>query len=68
MVACILVRELDERLGFSELIAQHLTDSDAGRTRNCRWPICCVSRSTADWLAMRMSTMPSGCRKIRPSG
>jgi hypothetical protein len=26
----ILVRELDERLGFSELIAQHLTDSRKG--------------------------------------
>jgi len=27
----ILVRELDERLGFSELIAQHLTDSRRGK-------------------------------------
>jgi len=30
----ILVRELDERLGFSELIQQHLTDS-GGRTHSC---------------------------------
>ena len=27
----ILVRELDERLGFGELIAQHLTDSRSGK-------------------------------------
>jgi hypothetical protein len=30
--ACLLVRELDERLGFGELIVQHLTDS-RGRFR-----------------------------------
>lgn len=30
----VLVRELDERLGLSELIEQHLTDS-GGRTRSC---------------------------------
>ena len=29
----ILVRELDERLGFGVLIAQHLADSRQGRTR-----------------------------------
>jgi hypothetical protein len=29
----ILVRELDERLGFGELIAQHLTDSRQGKNR-----------------------------------
>jgi hypothetical protein len=28
----ILVRELDERLGFGDLIAQHLTDSRHGNT------------------------------------
>ena len=31
----ILVRELDERLGFGELIEQHLTDSRRGRTPSC---------------------------------
>ena len=29
----VLVRELDERLGFSDLIAQHLTDSRAKNTQ-----------------------------------
>ena len=29
----ILVRELDERLGFSELIDEHLTDSRANNAR-----------------------------------
>jgi hypothetical protein len=31
----ILVRELDERLGFGDLIARHLTDS---RANNARFP------------------------------
>jgi hypothetical protein len=29
----ILVGELDERLGFGDLIAQHLTDSGCGKNR-----------------------------------
>jgi hypothetical protein len=32
----ILVRELDERLGFGELIQQHLTDSRRGK--NTQFP------------------------------
>jgi hypothetical protein len=63
----ILVRELDERLGFGELIAQYLTHGE-GRTRNSRWRTCCASQSTAASRAMRMSTTPSGSRKIRPFG
>jgi hypothetical protein len=55
----ILVRELDEQLGFGELITQHLTHG-AGRIRNFRSPICSASRSTAASLAMRMSTTPNG--------
>ncbi len=35
----ILVRELDERLGFGELIAQHLTDSNSSSTLcEAKWP------------------------------
>ncbi|MGB7723564.1 MAG: IS1380 family transposase, partial [Bryobacteraceae bacterium] len=33
----ILVRELDERLGFGELIAQHLTDSRRGKNTQLPW-------------------------------
>jgi hypothetical protein len=33
----ILVRELDERLGFGELIPQHLTDSRRGK--NTQFPL-----------------------------
>jgi hypothetical protein len=40
------VRELDERLGFGELIEQHLTDP-RGRTRGCPSRTCCGNRSTA---------------------
>ena len=49
----ILVRELDERLGFGELIEQHLTDS---RANNARFPLrtCCGNRSTVAWLDTRM--------------
>ena len=52
-----LGREMDERLGMSELIPQHLTDRRGG---NSRLPLTCFgSRSTAVWLAMRMSTKQS---------
>jgi hypothetical protein len=60
----ILVRELDERRGFGELITQHLSDRDAGRTRNSHWPICSGSPFTVASRAMRMSTTPSGSRRI----
>ena len=46
----ILVRELDERLGFGELIEQHLTDP---RGANCLFLICFGSPSTAVWLATK---------------
>ena len=38
----ILVRELDERLGFGELIAQHLTDSRRGK--NTQLPLADLFR------------------------
>ena len=37
----ILLRELDERLGFSELIGQHLTDS---RGKNTQLPLADLLR------------------------
>jgi len=46
----ILLRELDERLGFSELIGQHLTDL-GGRTHSCLLLTCCASPSTVGWRA-----------------
>ena len=39
----ILVRELDERLGFSELIEQHLTDS---RGKNTQLPLADLLRQS----------------------
>ena len=39
----ILVRELDERLGFGELIAQHLTDL---RGTNIRLPLADLLRQS----------------------
>jgi hypothetical protein len=49
----ILVRELDERLGLSVLIERHLSDSRRDKNVQLRCQICCGSRSTADWQAMR---------------
>ena len=40
----ILVRELDEHLGFGELIAQHLTDSRKGR--NTQLPLADLLRQS----------------------
>ena len=40
----ILVRELDERLGFGELIAQHLTDSRLGK--NTQLPLADLLRQS----------------------
>jgi len=40
----ILVRELDERLGFGDLIAQHLTDSRRGK--NTRFPLADLLRQS----------------------
>ena len=40
----ILVRELDERLGFGDLIAQHLTDSRKGK--NTQFPLADLLRQS----------------------
>jgi hypothetical protein len=40
----ILVRELDERLGFGELIAQHLTESRKGK--NAQLPLADLLRQS----------------------
>ena len=36
------VRELDERLGLSELMDRHLSDSRRTRISNCLWPTWCA--------------------------
>jgi hypothetical protein len=40
----IVVRELDERLGLGELIAQHLTDSRRGK--NTQFPLADLLRQS----------------------
>ena len=50
----ILVRELDERLGFGELIEQHLTDS---RANNSRF-------SFADLLRQSVYSRLAGCEDV----
>ena len=49
----ILVRELDERLGFGELIKQHLPIL-GGRIHGCPSRTFYGSRCTVAWLGMRM--------------
>lgn len=64
----ILVRELDERLGLGDLIAEHLSDQRRGK--NTQLPLTDLFRQSvlAGWQAMRMSMTLSGSRKIRRSG
>jgi Transposase DDE domain group 1 len=50
----VLVRELDERLGLSELMDLHMNDSRRARISNCLWPIFCGSRFITGWPGMRM--------------
>jgi len=51
----ILVRELDERLGFGELITQHLTDSPRGK--NTQLPL-------ADLLRQSVYSRLAGCEDV----
>ena len=60
----VLVRELDERLGFGDLVAQHLTDSRRGKNTQLPLGTCCASPSTAASRA----TMLRESRSIRRSG
>jgi len=55
----IVVRELDERLGFEELIEQNLIDSRGGK--NTQFPLAGLfRRSVYSRLATKTSTTPSG--------
>src|SRR5262244_2790823 len=60
----ILVRELDERLGLSELIWRHLSDSRRGK--NIQLPLADLLRQSicSRLGGMRMSTTPSASPKI----
>jgi hypothetical protein len=55
----ILVRELDERLGFGELIKQHLTDCRGKNAQFCFADLL-GNRSIVAWLATKTSTTPIG--------
>jgi len=50
----VLVRQLDERLGFGELIEKHLTDSRRGKNTQFPSPTCYGSRCTVVWRNTRM--------------
>ena len=63
----ILLRELDERLGFGELIEQHLTDSRRGKNTQFPFadPALRDNPSMVAWLVTKILTMPSGCATTR---
>ena len=63
----VLVRELDERLGLSDLIGQHLSDS---RGKNTQLPLADLLRQSiySRRRARRMSTTPSVWRRTLRSG
>ena len=46
-------RELDETLGLTEMRTDELTDLRLATTNSTNLCQCCVSRSTADWQAMK---------------
>ena len=58
----VLVRELDERLGLSELMERHLSDSRRGK--NIQLPLADLLRQS---IYSRMSTTPRASLKIRLS-
>src|SRR5712692_11417329 len=75
----ILVRELDERLGFGKLIEQHLTDSRRGK--NTQFPFADLLRQSvysrlagyedlndADRLSQDLAFRLIGSEKIRDRG
>jgi hypothetical protein len=67
----ILVRELDEQLGFGELIEE---PAAAGRTpavakiRSFPSRTCCGNPSIAAWLVTKILTTPKGSPRTRPFG
>ncbi len=67
----ILVRELDERLGFGELIEQPAAAGPTravGKIRSFPSPTCCGHRSIVAWRVRKTSTTPRGSPRTRPSG
>jgi len=64
----VLVRELDERPGLSELVDRHLSDSRRGK--NIQLPLADLLRQSiySRLAGMRMLTTPRALPRIRPSG
>ena len=58
----LVMRELDDALGLSQLASGALRDSRTGKTLSTGSTGCCGSRSMGGWRAMRMSTMPTVSR------
>jgi hypothetical protein len=62
----ILVRELDERLGFRGLMEQPAAaePSLGGRTPSCLLRTCCGSRCTAAWQDTKTSIPQGGTQRL----
>jgi hypothetical protein len=64
----ILVRELDERLGFGELIQQHLTDSRRGRNTQFRFADLLRQSVYSRLAGYEDVNDAGGCATTRPFG
>jgi Transposase DDE domain group 1 len=67
----VLVRELDERLGFGELIEEHLTDSRRGK--NTQFPLANLFRQSvysrlAGYEDVNDAEVAAATATIQPSG
>ena len=56
----LVMRELDDALGLSDLASSALCDSRPGKNTAIGSKGCSDSRSTGGWRAMKMLTMPTG--------
>jgi len=68
-VGAIWAAVIEQNLFTVEAPGSDPLTASLGEDAQCfHWRICCASPSTAVSLAMRISTMPSGSRKIQRSG
>jgi DDE family transposase len=64
----LLVRELDERLGLSSLMAEHISDDRRGKNTQLPMPDLLRQSIYSRLAGYEDVTMLSGCHRIRRSG
>ena len=61
----LVMRELDDGLGLSDLAQRRCATPDAARTQSTVSTDCSGNRCLGDWPDTRMSTIPTGWPSIR---